>query len=384
MGGSTTFLLNLARAYQEMGMRLPVIGLSEVHELPAEFAAAGAEVHLISERSAIYEDRLAAACRKLAEWRPHGVLSCLGSPSFEILRVAPPGVARVGIIQSDDPGPYATARQYAGCIDAMAGVSEEICRKLHSFPEFARTRIASIPYGIHFPPAPDRPPRPAQGPLRVAYLGRVVEEQKCVSRFVPLMKILRERGVAVELTIAGSGPDEASLRAAFHGVENVHFKGGLANRDVADFFTAQDVFLLLSDFEGLPLSLLEAMGAGAVPVVPDLPSGMGEAVPESCGIRAPVGDVEAAAEALARLSAAPATLEAMSRASMAHARSRFTARRMAADFDALFQELTAASGPVDWPEKPRIPTPLGLDHAWAYREPVRSLRRWGKALAGRK
>ncbi len=381
LGGSTTFLLNLARVLQESGLRLPVIALSEVHELHAEFAAAGAEVHLIPTSSRIYEDRLAEACRKLAEWQPRGVLACLGSPSFEILRLAPPGTARVGIIQSHDPGPYALAKQYGPWIDAMVGVSEEICTTLRAAPEFQDSQVAYIPYGIQFSSLANRLPRPEQAPLRVAYLGRLVEEQKRVSRFVPLMKLLRERGVAVDFTLAGTGPDEAALRAAFQGVEGVHFKGALRNQDVPDFFAAQDVFILLSDFEGLPLALLEAMGAGTVPVVPDLESGMREAVPEACGIRVPVGDVDAAAAAIMRLAENPEELERMSESALAHARSMFTAQRMAADFTALFQRLSGTK-PAAWAKSPQIPVPLGVKPGWLFREPVRSLRRWRKSLAG--
>ena len=57
-------------------------------------------------------------------------------------------------------------------------------------------------------------------------------------------------------------------------------------------------FSLLSDYEGLALSLLEAMGAGVVPVVSDLSSGIAQAVPADCGLRVPFGNLDAAAAAL--------------------------------------------------------------------------------------
>ena len=60
LGGSSTFLLNLTRAWQERGLRLPIIVLSEDNEHARDFAALEAPVKLISKRP-IYEDRLRTA-----------------------------------------------------------------------------------------------------------------------------------------------------------------------------------------------------------------------------------------------------------------------------------------------------------------------------------
>ena len=45
---------------------------------------------------------------------------------------------------------------------------------------------------------------------------------------------------------------------------NVHFFGKVSN--VSDYLLNADAFVLTSLFEGLPISLLEALSAGAVPV----------------------------------------------------------------------------------------------------------------------
>ena len=55
------------------------------------------------------------------------------------------------MIQTHEPSVYA-AVQYAPWIDAMVGVSAEICRHLATLPEFSRCRIEPIPYGIPFQP----------------------------------------------------------------------------------------------------------------------------------------------------------------------------------------------------------------------------------------
>jgi glycosyltransferase involved in cell wall biosynthesis len=69
------------------------------------------------------------------------------------------------------------------------------------------------------------------------------------------------------LVLVGSGPLEATLRSQVEalGLErNVIFTG--MRDDVYELLPAFDVFVLSSRFEGLPISLLEAMAAGVPPV----------------------------------------------------------------------------------------------------------------------
>ncbi len=51
-----------------------------------------------------------------------------------------------------------------------------------------------------------------------------------------------------------------------------------------------DVFVLPTQFEGSPVSLLETMSAGLVPVITDLPGGIREIVEPAVGFRLPMGD----------------------------------------------------------------------------------------------
>src|SRR5439155_379505 len=54
--------------------------------------------------------------------------------------------------------------------------------------------------------------------------------------------------------------------------ENVVFTGRLDTNGVLKWLQAGDVFTLISAIEGLPCSVLEAMSAGMVPVVSDIPA----------------------------------------------------------------------------------------------------------------
>ena len=58
----------------------------------------------------------------------------------------------------------------------------------------------------------------------------------------------------------------------------VRWLGRLTTPALLDQYVAQDVFVLPTRAEGFPVALVEAMGAGLVPVVSDIESGVPEIV----------------------------------------------------------------------------------------------------------
>lgn len=372
LGGASTFLLNLGRAFAQRGQTLPVVVLSETNEHAEDFARAGHPVHEVPGSKLIYEDRLLAGYRAVAHYEPRAVLACLGGESFEILRLVPKGVVRMGVVQSHEPGPYALMRRYAPWLDAAVGVSRVVEQELASMPELKQARAEYIPYGIAFGAAPAPRSFDSRQPLRLIYLGRLIEEQKRISRLVELVRLLDQSRVNVTLTIAGAGPDESALRRDLAGVSWVHLTGAVPNAQTGALLDQSDVFVLLSDYEGLPLSLLEAMGRGVVPLVSDLPSGMREVVTDACGFRVPVGDVGRAAEIITRLAVQPEELISRSTHSCRMARERYSADRMAGRYLELIESLQKPA--VRWPEEVAIPAPLGLK-PWLYSGIMRKVRR---------
>ena len=64
----------------------------------------------------------------------------------------------------------------------------------------------------------------------------------------------------------------------------------------------EDIFVLPTRVEGFPVALVEAMGAGVVPVVSNIESGVPEVIASArTGERPPVGDIRAFAAAIAAL-----------------------------------------------------------------------------------
>ena len=100
----------------------------------------------------------------------------------------------------------------------------------------------------------------------------------------------------MELTVAGSGPDQREflLYSAQSLVDGqMRFVGSLSNQQVRTLMSRSDVFVLPSAFEGLPISLLEAMSHGLVPVSAHCRSGVDQAIEHGKnGFLVSVGDVE--------------------------------------------------------------------------------------------
>jgi len=120
----------------------------------------------------------------------------------------------------------------------------------------------------------------------------------------------------------------------------VRFLGSRA--DVPDILRASDVFVLSSDYEGNPLSVLEAMAAG-LPVVSTAVGGVPELVQDGAtGLLVTAGDAHALAEAIVQMGRDPMRRAVMGDAARQTALQRFDVRVMSRAYAALYQQLLHA------------------------------------------
>jgi glycosyltransferase involved in cell wall biosynthesis len=122
--------------------------------------------------------------------------------------------------------------------------------------------------------------------------------------------------------------------------QRVHFLGSRA--DVPDILRASDVFVLSSDYEGNPLSVLEAMAAG-LPVISTAVGGVPELVQDGAtGLLVTAGDAHALAEAIVQMGRDPMRRAVMGDAARQTALQRFDVRVMSRAYAALYQQLLHA------------------------------------------
>jgi len=174
-----------------------------------------------------------------------------------------------------------------------------------------------------FPPQPE-PPGP---PIRVAVVARMIKP-KGIAESVAAVRRARALGAPVELHLFGE-PDrsnrtslsEADLRA-FAAEAGVAWHG--PTTDVAGVWREHHVAMLLSHREGLPRALVEAAASGRPIIATDV-AGCREVVRNGVeGVLVPLGDVDAAARALARLAGDAALRARMGSAARARFAVRFT------------------------------------------------------------
>jgi glycosyltransferase involved in cell wall biosynthesis len=384
LGGTTTFLCNLAGELIRRSFQAAVFSFEQDNPLAGDFARLQIPVFTTDQRRLIFEDRLQCVLRELARFEPTSVVANLSATSFETLRYVPLGVFRIGMAQSHEPGVYRTVRAYARQMEAMGAVSKTIRQTLAALPEFARLPVHYLPYGVPVPGPETIVARGPGVPLRILYLGRIQQEQKRVRLFPQILQALVASGIPFHWTVAGEGPERAFLQAAMRSAapaQTVSFPGKIQYADVPRVLSEHNLFLLASDYEGLPLSLLEAMARGLVPVVSDLPSGVCEVVDSTTGKLVPPDNVSGYAEAIIWLHFHGEEMGLLSHNAREAVRHKFS---VAAMTDRWLSVLDGAPAqPVSWPGHWKIKPILLAGNPWRFSTPLRLARRWLLRLSRR-
>ena len=152
-----------------------------------------------------------------------------------------------------------------------------------SKPENFRAEEIAEKYGLH------------KGEY-ILFLGRLVPEKGIHYLIEAFRKVQTDR----KLVIAGGASDTddyaARLKQAAEGDERILFTGFVQGRSLEELYSNAYLYVLPSDVEGMPLSLLEAMSYGNCCLVSDIPE-CAEVV-EDHGVTFPRSDVAGLREAL--------------------------------------------------------------------------------------
>jgi glycosyltransferase involved in cell wall biosynthesis len=199
--------------------------------------------------------------------------------------------------------------------------------------------------------------RPAPPPERLAELRRrldlpagapvvgtvaVLRLQKRLDLWLEAARRVLAARPETRFLVVGDGPLRGGLEAeaARLGIAPAVRFAGL-QEDVPSFLALLDLFLMSSEFEGLPLALLEAMAAGVAVVataVGGIPEVLGR---DGAGVLVPFGDPAALADAVLALLADPPRRERLAAAGRRRVEAGFGIGRMARELGSVYREVVA-------------------------------------------
>ncbi|MFL6334931.1 MAG: glycosyltransferase family 4 protein [Pyrinomonadaceae bacterium] len=350
-GGAHTFLVDLCARLAERGWHASFITQPGPEQgIVDALREAGGEIKdRLWSATVLPEERAERVAAWVNSVRPDAyVISASPDAGWLALPLLDPDIPTLSIAHNDVGAFYEPLKHYGEFVDCAVSVSREIQRRTLEECGIPPGRARHIPYGVVSLDAAGARARAESSfkgePLRIGYVGRLVEEQKRVSEMAPLAAELVRRGVEFELHVVGDGEARAALEAEFarRGVaERVKFWGWLSSAAVKRRLKGLDVFLLMSDYEGLSVALLEAMGHALAPVVTEIKSGTGEVVVDGrSGLLVAVGDVEAFAGRLESLARERARLAALKLGAWEASRP-YTVGRMADEYVRCFGEARA-------------------------------------------
>jgi glycosyltransferase involved in cell wall biosynthesis len=205
--------------------------------------------------------------------------------------------------------------------------------------------VRHIPHGVPLPLRTAQPP--ARG-LSLAYVGRLVEINKRVSEMTrALCRVVREIS-GTEAVLYGSGPSRPALERLLRGEGRglpIRLAGSVDNDQIQNELLDHHAIVLLSDSEGLPIGLMEAMACGLVPICLRRPSGVLELVEDNVTGLLVDDRGDDFVAAVRRLREEPGLWERLSAGARTRIATEYSLEQSAAQWAAFFKELRDTAAP---------------------------------------
>jgi glycosyltransferase involved in cell wall biosynthesis len=242
----------------------------------------------------------------------------------------------------------ALKRHELASADAITAVCGAVAETLVRDYGIDRARVRVVPNGADLPDEEQEAgdarrwrERLGAGTLRPLWVCAArLEEQKGHAVLLDALALLRNRGIDFIVALAGDGSRRAALEARTEAAGlagRVRFLGQV--EDVGPLLAAADGCVLPSLWEGLPLTLLEAL-ARARPVVASAVGGVPEVVEDGVhGRLVAPGDPAALAAALEEVHRRPERARELGMRGAERVRARYTWPRVVEAFETVYDEV---------------------------------------------
>jgi colanic acid/amylovoran biosynthesis glycosyltransferase len=349
VGGPNTNLLRLLPELKNKGIECSILVFTyqaapEKCSTVVKFRSMG--FSCTATKTPVYmENRVRWILTKIKNNPPDIFIPNLTVPAYYAGRwIKEANIPTVGVIRSDDLTYRAIQNKFIFGdpnyrLTATVCVSEylekEICKQQKN-----KILVRRIPSGVPIPT--NKAHSRADKKIRLVYSGRLVEEQKRISEVTRAFCRVVSELPNTEAIIYGEGPAEKNIKQILSNEGDglpIHFAGRIDSDKIQDVILESHVIVLLSDYEGLPISVMEAMACGVVPVCLKIRSGIPELIEhEKTGLL--VNDREDDfVNAIRRLQTEPGLWERLSKSARAKVEEGYSVEESARRWVLLFNEL---------------------------------------------
>lgn len=228
------------------------------------------------------EESIPALLQAIDIVRPDVFVPNYSAPGYFACRFArEAGIRTIGILHSDDPYYHDildvfVAGGMAWRLDGVVAVSDY----LHELARAATTPDTGVLHATYGAPVPAARASAPGDSLELLYVGRIVERQKRIRRVVSRLCAAADAVAGVRGVLYGEGSERNEVAALLHARRDnrVRLGAALDSERMMAAMTRGHALVLLSDFEGLSIALMEAMACGLVPIVSDTRSGTGDLI----------------------------------------------------------------------------------------------------------
>ena len=213
-------------------------------------------------------------CRQLSKYLPDNKALIVASDWLELGMVSNLGLQNkvIHILHGDYDYYYTLATIHAAAVDTYITVAADIKKKLTTILPYRKEDIHYQRFPVPESICNDTTYRQANS---IIFIGRCTEDKgypllPTIAKLLDAQQSKLQWHIVGELKNKQQYPWDPSTAVIFHGL--------ISNEAVYELLCQVQLFILPSIAEGMPVSLIESMKAGVIPVVNNLPGGIQELV----------------------------------------------------------------------------------------------------------
>lgn len=343
-GGAETMCENLTCALRNLGHEVTVVSLYNEHTpISQRMEAAGVPIRYLDKKLGLDLSMISKLTAIFWEEKPDVVHTHLDVIKYAVPAAKLAGVRRCvhtvhNIAQQEAGGrlqKWVNAFFFRRGWSVPVALSPQVGRTIQEYYGLPEAAVPIVYNGTDLSRCQVKEDYCLENPVQLLHIGRF-NPQKNHERVVEAFALLCQRYPKCHLTLVGDGEGRQTIQELAQRREiadKITFAGVQSN--VYPYLAGADLFLLPSDYEGIPMTIIEAMGTG-LPIVATAVGGVPDMLEDQqSGLLVPC-DTQAVADACARLAEDQTLREKLGRAALADS-VRFSAQTMAKGYLSIYQ-----------------------------------------------